>query len=117
MTEVRERLRARIAETINNSDLTRKEIAEELGVSQVSISNWINGKNAPDFDTLVQFCNLFDVTLNAIFGMEPLDSNGKDTTKEELFRSYDQLNLTGRIKLADFADDLVASGKYKPYEP
>lgn len=117
MTDVRERLRQRIEYTIRQSGLSRKQVAESLGVSQVSIHNWVTGKNAPDFETLVKFCDMFDVSLNVIYGLAPVDDEKRDTVLEKLYQCYEQLNLTGRLKLADLADDLVASGKYKPYEP
>ena len=116
MTDVRERLRQRIEYTINHSGLSRKQVAETLGVSQVTVHNWITGKNAPDFEALVKFCEIFDVTLNVIYGIDPVDSEKRDTVREKLLMCYDQLNLTGRLKLADLADDLVVSGKYRPEE-
>ncbi len=117
MADVRERLRQRIEYAVNQSGLSRKQVAESLGVSQVSVYNWISGKNAPDFEMLVRICDLFNVSLNAIYGLEPMETDERDMVREQLFKCYDQLNLTGRMKLADLADDLVASGKYKPYQP
>lgn len=116
MTDVRERLRQRIEYTIKESGLSRKQVAETLGVSQVSIHNWITGKNAPDFETLVRFCEVFDVSLNVIYGLEPVDAEKRDSVRDKLFINYEKLNLTGRLKLADLADDLVSSGKYERIE-
>lgn len=114
MTDVRERLRDRIEYTIDHSGLTAKEVADKLGVSRVAVYNWLKGKNTPDFDTLVKFCELFSVTLNFIYGLDPINSDKRDLNRELLLQRYDQLNLTGQIKLADFADDLFRSGKYTP---
>lgn len=114
MNDVKERLRERIEYTIEHSGLTTKEVAEQLGVSRVAVYNWLKGKNTPDFDTLVKFCELFQVTLNFIYGLDPISADKRDLIREQLLHCYDQLNLTGQIKLADFADDLLQSGKYKP---
>lgn len=117
MTDVRERLRSRIEEVIDRSDMSRREVAEYLGVSPMAVYNWINGKNAPDLDMLVKICELFNVSFNVMYGVEPLPNGEPDIERQQLLECFNQLNLTGRIKLADFADDLVSSGKYKPYKP
>ena len=115
--DVRERLRSRIEAVIDRSDMSRREVADYLGVSPMAVYNWINGKNAPDLDTLIKICDLFNVSYNVMYGVEPLTDEEPDYEREQLLQCFDQLDLTGRIKLADFADDLLASGKYTLKKP
>lgn len=42
--EIRERIRASLEKYISASGYTQKEIAEKLGVSKSSITNWLKGK-------------------------------------------------------------------------
>lgn len=112
MSAIREQLRSNIEQIIQASHMSKKKIAEELGVTQASISNWILGKNSPDLDTLIRFCELFEVTLDEVYGTKPITLD-RDAMHEELTENFWKLNLTGRMKLVDLSDDLVSSGKYK----
>lgn len=115
MGKIRDRLSKNIKDVIDLSGVSRKIIAEKLGVSQVSISNWINGKNSPDLETLITFCEMFGVSLDEIYGDQPITLH-QDDEKEKLLEYYEQLNVIGRMKLMDLADDLIRSGKYVPFQ-
>lgn len=108
---IRDRLRSNIELVIESSDMSKKQIAQELGVTQASISNWIKGKNSPDLETLIHLCELFDVSLDDVYGATPIRVD-KDIHQEELLANFKKLNLTGKMKLVDFSDDLVKCGKY-----
>lgn len=115
MGEIRDRLRANIEQIIASSNMSKRIIAEELGVSQAAISNWIKGKNSPDLETLIKLCEMFDVSLDDVYGATPIRVE-KDAALDELLANFKKLNLTGKMKLVDLSDDLVASGKYKYYQ-
>ena len=55
--------------------LTQSELAEKLGVTDRSISNWENGKNMPDYSLLPQLSEILDVSLNDLLSGEILDKN------------------------------------------
>lgn len=116
MGDIRERLMTNIERVIETSGISKKEISEQLGVSPAAISNWIKGRNSPDLETLIKFCDMFHLTLNDIYSADPIKS-GPDIAKKQLMANYNSLNLTGRMKLLDLSDDLVASGKYQRYKP
>lgn len=117
MGEVRKNLSRNIRDVIIASGVSRKVIAQKLNVSQVSVSNWITGKNSPDLETLINFCEMFDVSLNDIYSENPIVIRKDDLEKDRLLECYERLSLTGRMKLVDLADDLVRSGKYTRWEP
>lgn len=114
MADIRERLRLNIERVIESSTLSKSEIAEHLEVSPAAITNWIKGRNSPDLEKLIRFCELFDLSLNDIYGSDTIAVN-RDPERDRLFKIYESLNFTGKMKLVDLADDLAASGKYKPY--
>lgn len=45
-----------------DANLTQAMLAEKMGVSQRSVSNWELGARQPDYDTLLKLARLFDVT-------------------------------------------------------
>ena len=52
----------RIKSLIESTGLSRREIARRIGVSHVSLSQWISGKNEPSREKLESFCEFFSVT-------------------------------------------------------
>lgn len=115
MGEIRKIVSKNIKDVIELSGVSRKIIAEKLGVSQVSVSNWIIGKNSPDLETLIKFCEMFDVSLDDIYDEKPITLK-RDTNKDQLIEFYYQLNAVGQMKMLEYADDLIHSGKYVPFE-
>lgn len=116
MGDIRERLRANIEKVIDASKYSRTEIAEYLDVTPASITNWVKGRNSPDLEKLLKFCDLFGLSLNDIYASDTVKDE-RDTERERLLYLYDKLNFTGKMKLVDLADDLFHSGKYGPLTP
>jgi transcriptional regulator with XRE-family HTH domain len=50
--------------------LTQKEVAEAAGKTKNVVSNWENGDNKPDADTITILCGLFDVDANTLMGWD-----------------------------------------------
>ena len=53
-----------LTELRNNSDLTQRYVAYELGVSDKLVSKWENGKSKPTIEELKKLANLYDVSIN-----------------------------------------------------
>lgn len=76
---------------------TQVSLAEKLGVSKGTIAMWETGKRTPDFETLINLSDLFDVRTDYLLGKSD-DSSSIKLTDEDI----DQL---GRWELEDaFAD-------------
>lgn len=52
--------------------LSQRQIAEALGVSVNSISQYENGKRFPDEKTIVGLCEFFKVSADYLFGLSDL---------------------------------------------
>lgn len=52
-------------------DLTQEKVADELGVSKAAVSKWENGDSYPDVTLLPQIAELFDITMDELFGYSP----------------------------------------------
>ena len=55
--------------------MTQQELAEKLGVSDRSVSNWENGKCLPDISLYKDICELFDVTISELLNARITDWN------------------------------------------
>ncbi len=53
-------------------NLTQASLAELLGVSEKSVSNWENGRNMPDLALLKPLCEILDVSINELLSGEEL---------------------------------------------
>lgn len=52
--------------------MTQNELAEALGVTQTSVSQWEGGRNYPDIKTAKRLATMFGATLDQILGMEDM---------------------------------------------
>ena len=44
-------------------NLTQSELAEKIGVTDKSISNWENGRNMPDLSLFKPLCEILDISV------------------------------------------------------
>ena len=58
----------RISEYRKKKNLKQDELAEMLGVKNSAVSNWENGQNSIDIETLCKACEIFHITLNDMYG-------------------------------------------------
>lgn len=60
--------------------LTQKQLADELGVSDKTISKWENGRGMPDTSLMVDLCSVLGININELLSGERLSEdayNGK----------------------------------------
>lgn len=59
-----------IGEKIKNAresaDLTQKELAERLGVTQKDVSRWENNKITPNIETFAKICKALDASADEL---------------------------------------------------
>ncbi len=99
------------------ANMTQEELGKILGVKKAAINKYENG-------TVVNLKRSTIEKLCSLFGVSPqyLLSSGEDARpaapaalaedEQELIFLYRELNEEGQEKLLEYADDLVASGKY-----
>ncbi len=49
-------------------------MADKLGVARSSVNNWIKNNNLPDIDLLQQICEILNITLAELLGIDLNDS-------------------------------------------
>lgn len=60
----------KLKELRDDNNLLQKQLASELGVSQVTIARWETGVREPSFDDLIKIAKYFGVTTDYILGLE-----------------------------------------------
>ena len=68
MSAIKEEIAKNILFYRKRAGYTQKELARMLGVNNSAVSNWENGLNSIDIDTLFQACEIFGITLNDMYG-------------------------------------------------
>lgn len=61
-----EEIHEQIAKAIRYSGKTQTQIAEELGIKQPTVSEYLYGKSFPALDTFARFCEALDLDANEI---------------------------------------------------
>ena len=62
----------RIKELRNAQNLTQVQLADKLGVSKQTVSNWENGNIPPSIDMLLVLTNYFHCTADFLLGLDEL---------------------------------------------
>lgn len=51
-------------------NLTKKQVADTLGIEQSNISDWENNVSRPEYENLIALARLYDETLESLLGIE-----------------------------------------------
>ena len=91
-----------IAENRKKKKLTQSELAEKLGVTDRSISNWENGKNMPDLSLFKPLCDILGITINELMSGENINEQEYNQKLEEnLINTIDYIGKKNIISRTD----------------
>ena len=79
-----------IAQKRRAQNLTQEQLAQQLGVSNKTISKWENGKCMPDYSIIQKLCDTLDVTLPELM-------DGEDA-EDSSVRVYDDVQVLGLLR-------------------
>lgn len=85
-----------IAKNRKKMKLTQAELAEKLGVSEKSISNWENGRNMPDLALFKPLCDELNISINDLMSGEKIDkAKYQEKFEENIINTidYDKKNV------------------------
>ena len=107
--DIKKNIATNITKYRKERGLTQKELASKLGVVPSRVSNWENGTNSMDINTLFKICHILSVSINDIYGVYPdadfslsydeqtfikkyrtLDEHGKDMVDVVLEKEFDR---------------------------
>ncbi|MBD2211889.1 helix-turn-helix transcriptional regulator [Nostoc linckia FACHB-104] len=62
---------SRVAELRKRSDLTQRELANLIGVTETTVRNWENNRSGVEwFERIAKLCTALNCTPNELFGYE-----------------------------------------------
>ena len=74
----------RIRDGRKAAGLTQRQLAEKLGVSNTSISNWEKGLSRPDADLIQKLCHILCLDPNYFYGAENMPAeNSRHTVSDD----------------------------------
>ena len=59
-----------IKQLMIDKNMSQQKLADELGVNQTTISQWLLGNKKPGFDSIMAFYVKFGIEPNELFGVE-----------------------------------------------
>lgn len=69
MGNIREKISQNIIKYRKKLGLSQKELAEKIGVKNLTtVSSWERGANSPDVETLSTLCDLFNISIDEMYG-------------------------------------------------
>ena len=94
--------------------MTQTQLAEKIGVTKGAIGNYETDANSPKASMMYKIFEVLQCDANYLYQDDMFDAASVMLPEDEreMLRLYKQLNQEGKEKLADYADDLVRSGKY-----
>ena len=85
----------------NEKNLTQETLAEQLGVSNRTVSRWETGSNMPDIGMVVEIADFYDVSIPEIIDGERKSENMNQETRDTA------------VKIAEYSRNEVKTGKQK----
>lgn len=74
-----------IQELRKEKNMTQKDLAERLGVTDRAISKWENGRGMPDVSLMKPLCEALGITINELLGAERIDQKDYQKKSEDNF--------------------------------
>ena len=90
--------------------LTQAELAEKLGVTDRSVSNWENGKCMPDLSLFIPISKEFGITVNDLISGEII---GKKDYQERLEYNFINISLLYDERAAMYVSSLITYISFK----
>jgi len=84
--------------------IKNKELAEHIGVSESCVSNWFHGKNSFDIDNLYSVCQYLDVSVDQVFGVDPIVFGVLNTEENDILVAYRKANEGTKASIRKLLD-------------
>ena len=68
--------------------IKNSQIADFMGVTAGSVSHWFRGDNFLDIENLYKLCQFLDVSLDQVFGLDPIVCGVLNSEESAIIESY-----------------------------
>lgn len=113
-----------IASLRKEKEMTQKQLAEKLGISDKTVSKWETGKGTPEVSLMLPLCELLNISVNELLSGERLDGEKYRKMAEEnivtliLQKSKKEIAFNFSVSIflfiISFATIFLAAGKFVP---
>lgn len=111
MTELKELISKNFRKYRKQAKISQTELAHRLGISPSSVSNWEQGLNSIDIDTLFKACKILGVSISKMTETEEeIDYKLKDDDSI-VIETYRKLPETEKAHLLAYAEFLYNQSK------
>jgi len=97
-------LEERIKQLMEEQKISQKELAEKTGLTEASVSKYVNGKREPRIDVILKLAKVFNVSTDYL--LEGLENeklhDAFSETKMAIARSKNELSDDEKTKLIKF---------------
>ena len=106
----RDNIQKNIIRKRNELNLTQKELADKLGLKLTTISSWERGVSSPDIETLIMLCDIFNMSLSEMYGVERGNLSHEEIMLIDKYRKLDKvgqdiINYIIEAELSRFSND------------
>lgn len=116
----------RLRQLRKQAGLSQQELADKMQVTKQTISQYERNVRKPDYDTILVFCDLFNVSADYLLGkadvtirllnsdeLEMLSGGNRLSDDEQLLiQTFKALNKQGKEKIIDYISDISENSKY-----
>lgn len=99
-----------ILELRKEKNMSQKELAQKIGVTDRAISKWENGRGMPDLSLMKPLCKELDITINDLLSGERIDKKDYQSKLEENILNTINYSNQLLIKSLLFYISVFASG-------
>lgn len=86
----------KLKETRKSNNLSQRKMAENLGLSFSTYSNYENGYSEPQMEVVEKFCDILNISVDDLFGMKVSSKNNKEIeTFADFLRDIIELDRLG----------------------
>lgn len=84
----------KIAEIRKQANMTQKDLAEKLNVSDKVISKWETGKSLPDVESMMRLSNVLGISISELYScIEKTDAKNTEEYNEEIIWQYKKYSI------------------------
>ena len=99
-----------IAELRKEQNLTQKDLADKINVSDKAISRWETGKGFPDVDSLQALSKFFSITINELLAGEKAETKSiEELAEENIISAITETEKSKKIKKSTIALSIIVA--------
>lgn len=104
MGEIRDNVKRNIRIMLEIRNISQKELAEKMNVTQAAVTNWVKGKNLPDIESVAQICDILDVSVSELLGHEEKSVNQRT---ERVVHAFEKLSVPFQDHMLKEIENLI----------